>query len=191
MAFEILGSIDAIPLMMGPGELESWGSNNYYTYLRLPAGFNPADLEARFNDFLVRHWNENAESSSGLGLQYLPDIHLTSNRDGEWRTNGSITVVYTFSAVALFVLIIACINFMNLTTARSTQRAREVGVRKVVGARRSQLIIQFMGESILLTAIAMLLAVAIVELVMPVFAGESSLSRNAACEYCYRGSACG
>jgi putative ABC transport system permease protein len=169
MAFEILGSIDAVPLIMGPGELESWGSNNYYTYLRLPAGFDPADLEARFNDFLVRHWNENAESLSGLNLQYLPDIHLTSNRDGEWRSNGSITTVYTFSAVALFVLIIACINFMNLTTAQSTQRAREVGVRKVVGARRSQLIIQFMGESILLTAIAMLLAVAIVEIVLPIF----------------------
>ena len=169
MAFEILGSIDAIPVIMGPDELESWGSNNYYTYVRLPAGFDPADLEARFNDFLVNHWNENAESLSALNLQYLPDIHLTSNRDGEWRSNGSITTVYTFSAVALFVLIIACINFMNLTTAQSTQRAREVGVRKVVGARRSQLIIQFMGESILLTAIAMLLAVAIVEIVLPVF----------------------
>jgi putative ABC transport system permease protein len=200
MAFEILGSIAAVPLLMGPEELESWGSNNYYTYLRLPAGFDPADLEARFNEFLVRHWNENAESLSGLNLQYLPDIHLTSDRDGEWRTNGSITTVYTFSAVALFVLIIACINFMNLTTARSTQRAKEVGVRKVVGARRGQLIIQFMGESILLTAIAMLLAVAIIEIVLPrsipgeaagIFAGESGLSRNAACEYCHRGPASG
>jgi len=170
MAFEIVGSIAAVPLLMGPDELESWGSNNYYTYVRLPEGFNPADLETKFNDFLVRHWNENAESSSALGLQRLTDIHLTSDRDGEWRTNGSITAVYTFSAVALFVLIIACINFMNLTTARSTQRAREVGVRKVVGAHRGQLIVQFMGESIMLTALAMLLAVAIVEIVLPVFA---------------------
>jgi len=170
MEFEILGSIAAIPLMMGPGELESWGSNNYYTYARLPEGFDPAVLEAKFLDFLIRHWSENAESSSRLNLQRLTDIHLTSDRDGEWRANGSITTVYTFSAVALFVLLIACINFMNLTTARSTQRAREVGVRKVVGARRNQLITQFMGESILLTAIAMLLAVVIVELLMPVFA---------------------
>jgi putative ABC transport system permease protein len=170
MAFEIVGSMAAIPLMMGPDELESWGSNNYYTYARLPAGYDPHDLEAQFNDFLVRHWNEDAESSSALGLQRLPDIYLTSDRDGEWQSNGSITVVYTFSAVALFVLLIACINFMNLTTARSTQRAREVGVRKVVGAKRSQLIVQFMGESIMLTAFAMLLAVALVELVLPVFA---------------------
>jgi putative ABC transport system permease protein len=170
MAFELVGSIAAIPLMMGPGELESWGSNNYYTYLRLPEGYDPQDLESRFTDFLVKHWNENAESSSALGLQRLPDIHLTSNRDGEWRTNGSMAVVYTFSAVAFVVLLIACINFMNLTTARSTQRAHEVGIRKVVGARRDQLIIQFLGESVLLTAFAMLLAVAIVELVLPAFA---------------------
>lgn len=169
MEFEILGSIEAIPLMMGPSELESWGSNNYYTYVRLPAGYDPAALEAQFNDFLVRHWSENAESTSRLNLQRLTDIHLTSNRDGEWRTNGSSAVVYTFSAVALFVLLIACINFMNLTTARSTQRAREVGIRKVVGANRSQLITQFMGESILLTGFAMLLALALVEISLPAF----------------------
>jgi putative ABC transport system permease protein len=170
MAFEIVGSIDAVPLLMGPGELESWGSNNYYTYLRLPAGYDPAKLSAQFNEFLERHWNEDAESLSALHLQRLGDIHLTSDRDGEWRANGSIAVVYTFSAVALFVLLIACINFMNLTTARSTQRAREVGVRKVVGATRKQLIVQFMGESIMLTAFAMLLAVALVEMVLPSFA---------------------
>ena len=169
MAFELIGSMAAVPLMIGQDELESWGSNNYYTYLRLPADYDPANLEAQFNDFLVRHWNENAEDSSALGLQRLTDIHLTSDRDGEWRPNGSITVVYTFSAVALFVLLIACINFMNLTTARSTQRAKEVGVRKVIGANRNQLIYQFMGESIMLTAFAMLLAVALVEIVLPVF----------------------
>ena len=170
MEFELLGSIEAIPLMMGPDELESWGSNNYYTYARLPEGYDPANLESQFNDFLVRHWNEDAESSSRLNLQRLTDIHLTSNRDGEWRANGSIGAVYTFSAVALFVLLIACINFMNLTTARSTQRAKEVGVRKVIGANRTNLITQFMGESILLTAFAMLLALALVEIVLPVFA---------------------
>ncbi|MGI9261217.1 MAG: ABC transporter permease [Woeseiaceae bacterium] len=169
MAFEVIGSMAAVPLMMGESELESWGSNNYYTYIRLPEGYDPADLEAQFNDFLVRHWNENAEDSSALGLQLLPDIHLTSNRDGEWQPNGSVAVVYTFSAVALFVLLIACINFMNLTTARSTQRAKEVGVRKVIGANRSQLIYQFMGESIMLTALAMVLAIALVEIVLPVF----------------------
>jgi putative ABC transport system permease protein len=171
MSFEILGSMAAIPMMMGPEELESWGSNNYYTYIRLPADYNPDDLESQFNDFLVRHWSEDAQSSSALGLQRVTDIHLTSNRDGEWKANGSIAIVYTFSAVALFVLLIACINFMNLTTARSTQRAREVGIRKVVGANRKQLVVQFLGESVILTAIAMLLAIALVEIALPVFAG--------------------
>lgn len=170
MAFELIGSMAAIPLLMGPEELEDWGSNNYYTYLRLPEGYDSHALESRFTDFLARHWNEDAERISALRLQRLPDIHLTSNRDAEWRENGSIAVVYTFSAVAFVVLLIACINFMNLTTARSMQRAHEVGVRKVVGARRDQLIIQFLGESVLLTAIAMLLAVAIVELALPFFA---------------------
>jgi len=170
MDFEILGSMAAIPLLLGPDELESWGSNSYYTYIRLPQGFDPAVLEAKLLDFLIRHWSKNAESRSRLGLQWLPDIHLTSNRDGEWRANGSMTTVYTFSAIALFVLLIACINFMNLATARSTQRAREVGVRKVVGANRHQLVTQFLIESILLTAIAMLFAMVIVELLLPVFA---------------------
>jgi len=170
MAIDMLASIAAIPLMMGPGELESWGSNNYYTYLRLPARYQPEQLESRFNDFLVKHRGADAPKDTGLNLQRLTDIHLTSNRDAEWRDNGSLAVVYTFSAVAVFVLLIACINFMNLTTARSTQRAREVGIRKVVGATRGQLIVQFLGESILLTAFAMLLAVAIVELLMPAFA---------------------
>ena len=170
MAFELVGSLEAIPLIMGPEALQSWGSNNYFTYLRLPEGYDPRNLSARFEEFLIKHRGEDAPSGTALGLQLLTDIHLTSNRDSEWRTNGSLGTVYTFSAVAVVVLLIACVNFMNLTTARSTQRAREVGIRKVVGARRSQLMGQFLGESMLLTAVAMLLAVALVELALPPFA---------------------
>ncbi len=170
MSFELIGSMAAIPIMLGPNALDSWGSNNYFTYIRLPEGYDPANLESQFNDFLVRHWNADAESSSFLSLQKLTEIHLQSNRNDEWRANGSIATVYTFSAVALVVLLIACINFMNLTTARSTQRSKEVGVRKVVGAKRGQLVSQFMGESIIITGLAMLLALAIVEIVLPVFA---------------------
>jgi putative ABC transport system permease protein len=170
MQFEAVGSIQAIPLMLGPDELESWGSNNYYTYLRLPDGYDPQQLESRFEDFIIKHRGEDGPSSTALNLQSIKDIHLTSNRDGEWRQNGSLAVVSTFSAVAFVVLLIACVNFMNLTTARSTQRAKEVGIRKVVGAQQSQLVVQFLSESVLLTLIAMLLAVAMVELALPVFA---------------------
>lgn len=167
MRFELLSSIEAIPLILGPDELENWGSNNYYTYIRLREGSDYRALEARFPEFLNRHRGEGDSDSNALNLQPLTSIHLTSDRDGEWQANGSAAVVYTFSAVAIVVLLIACINFMNLTTARSTQRAREVGVRKVVGASRQQLILQFLGESILLTAMAMLLALALVELTLP------------------------
>jgi len=169
MRFEIVTSINIIPMLMGPDALESWGSNNYYTYLRLAEGFNPDDLEAKFEDFIIKYRGEDAPNGTALNLQALTDIHLTSNRDQEWQTNGSSSVVYTFSAVAFVVLLIACINFMNLTTARSTQRAKEVGIRKVVGANRRQLVAQFLGESVLLTAFAMLLAVALVELALPSF----------------------
>ena len=170
MAFELVGSIGMIPIMMGPDEMESWGSNNYFTYLRLPVGYDPIDMTSRFEDFIIKHRGEDAPSGTALDLQLLTDIHLTSNRDAEWRANGSMALVYTFSAVALVVLLIACINFMNLTTARSTQRAKEVGIRKVVGAQRGQVTLQFLGESVLLTAIAMLLAVALVEIALPPFA---------------------
>jgi len=169
MAFELVSSIQVIPVVMGADALENWGSNNYFTYLRLPAGYDPERLSTRFDDFLVKHRGEDAPSGTALGLQKLTEIHLTSNRDAEWRSNGSTAVVYTFSAVALVVLLIACVNFMNLTTARSTQRAKEVGIRKVVGAMRSQVTLQFLGESVLLTAFAMLLAVALVEVTLPAF----------------------
>lgn len=170
MAFDGLMSIQLLPMVLGPEELQSWGSNNYFTYLRLPEGYDAADLESRFTDFMIKHRGEDSPQGEALGLQALTDIHLTSNRDAEWRSNGSYAVVYTFSAVAFVVLLIACVNFMNLTTARSTQRAKEVGIRKVVGADRGQLVSQFLGESVLLTAFAMLLAVAMVELVLPAFA---------------------
>ena len=169
MQFEIVTSIQIVPMLMGPNALESWGSNNYYTYLRLPEGYNPDDLEAKFVDFIIKYRGEDAPNGTAINLQALTDIHLTSNRDSEWKTNGSIAIVYTFSAVAFVVLLIACVNFMNLTTARSTKRAKEVGIRKVVGADRGQLVAQFLGESILLTAFAMLLAVALVELALPSF----------------------
>ncbi len=170
LSFDLLGSI-ATMFAIRPGESENWGSNNYHTYLLLPPDHDLEAMADRFRPFLERHLGEGANDWNELEIQRLTDIHLHSSLDAEQKANGNMNIVLTFSAIALVILVIACINFMNLTTARSTQRAKEVGMRKVVGATHGQLIMQFLGESIMLTAGAMLLAVAMVELLLPWFAG--------------------
>ncbi len=169
LAIDALASLKTFEALYGAFFVENWASNNFHTYLKLPANYNINDLEAQLPDFYRRHIAEDAPTWTQFHPQRVRDIHLHSNLDNEIRANGSIAVVYTFSAIAIFVLLIACINFMNLSAARSLQRAKEVGMRKVMGAERSQLIRQFLGESILLCAIAALLAVAFVELLLPAF----------------------
>src|SRR5207237_6748280 len=93
-----------------------------------------------------------------LDLQKLTDIHLYSHTDYEAEANGDMSRVYIFSAIALFILLIACINYMNLSTARSALRAKEIGIRKVIGARKKELISQFLSESVLLCFTAALIA---------------------------------
>ncbi|MDF2192026.1 ABC transporter permease [Paraflavitalea sp. CAU 1676] len=141
----------------------NWGNNSFYTYMRLPANYDAAKLEAQFPAFLDRHVTEEgatikASKWTQLSLQKLSDIHLHSHLDSEIEENGDIRRVYIFSAIGLFILLIACINYMNLATARSVLRAREIGIRKVVGAERRELVFQFLSESTLITWIAMILA---------------------------------
>jgi putative ABC transport system permease protein len=104
-------------------------------------------------------------------------IHLYSDRSFELTASGNIQYVYIFSAVAIFILLIACINFMNLTTARSANRAREVGIRKVLGTARKQLIAQFLTESTLMAILSLLIAITISWLVLPLF--NDGAARNA------------
>src|SRR6202000_2730888 len=115
-----------------------------------------------------------AESEKGgsffrLNLTALTDIHLKSNRSGELGPNSTIQYVYIFSAIALFILLIACVNFMNLSTARSANRAREVGVRKVLGSPRKYLIAQFLTESVMVTLAGAILAVTVAWALLPLF----------------------
>ena len=139
------------------------------TYLLLHEGHAPAELERKFPDFVERHMGAEVRAHMTYSLQPLTRIYLYSNVDYGIPWYGGITYVYLFSSIAFFILLIACINFMNLATARSANRAQEVGMRKVVGTHRVQLIGQFLGESILLSFLALLLAVVLVGLVLPAF----------------------
>ncbi|UCE20953.1 MAG: ABC transporter permease, partial [Candidatus Aminicenantes bacterium] len=147
--------------------LDNWTLSGYATYVMLQKGSSLQELNRKIKDYIQKHV---AKSQDLLYLQRLKDIHLYSSHiqfgiEGQ----GNIKYVYIFSVVALFVLIIACINFMNLATARSSNRAKEVGLRKVVGARRPQLMGQFFFESVLMALLSLILAVILVELFLPAF----------------------
>jgi len=149
-----------------------FGNNSFFTYLLLPKGYNPKRLEAQFPAFLDRSFPQKMRKyqpsqGTALALQKLTDIHLRSHTDYEAEENGDIKRVYIFSAIALFILLIACINYMNLSTARSALRAREIGIRKTIGALRKEIILQFLSESVLITWIAMILAIGLTWLTLP------------------------
>jgi putative ABC transport system permease protein len=134
-------------------------------------GADPDAIGSRARDFFNQRVRDaGADQLRGFTAVPIRDIHLRSAREGELRTPGSATTVYTFAVIAAFVLLIACINFVNLATARATQRAKEVGLRKAVGGTRAQLILQFIGESLLLTTIAVALAILIVVAALAPFA---------------------
>ncbi|WP_439584612.1 ABC transporter permease [Dyadobacter bucti] len=145
----------------------NFGNNSFSTFLLLPKGYDPQKLVKAFPAFQNRRIEAKASTYSVLDLMKLTDIHLHSHLDSEIEANGDIQYVYLFSAIAIFILIIACINYMNLATARSATRAKEVGMRKVIGAVRAQLVRQFLSESILMVVVSMLFAMIIVVLCLP------------------------
>ena len=164
-------------------ESNEWLRSDYNTYVLFK---NPGDhkkLEAALPAFLNKFSGDDmrnqlhqtmSEFEKGgsffrLNLTALTDIHLKSNRTGELGPNSTVQYVYIFSAIALFILLIACVNFMNLSTARSANRAREVGVRKVLGSAKKHLIAQFLIESILLTFIATVIAITVASMLLPAF----------------------
>ena len=151
--------------------LSSWWSFNTQTYLLMAEN---ADIEAFKKDIKrisARHIPDQEEGSGyrqEYFLQPIKSIHLYSKLRGEVSPNSDAKYVYIFSAIGLFVLLLACVNFMNLATARATLRAKEIGLRKVVGANRSQLITQLLGESVIVSVFAMLLALVFVVLAIPI-----------------------
>ncbi len=148
----------------------TWASSGPLTYVLLRPDANPALVDKKLTHFLdTYNKNQTKAYYIELGLQKFDEVYLHNIfKDGE-IAGGRIEYVHLFSLVALFILLTACINFMNLTTARSVKRAREVGVRKAVGALRSVLIKQFIGESLMLTAFAVIVALMLMILLLPVF----------------------
>ena len=159
-------------------------SHNFYTYVKLKEGVDYKQFEKKFDGFINKYILPQAKAfidiksmdefkKAGNYIQYslmpLLDIHLKSNKLYEFGVNGNIEYVYIFSIVALFLLLIACINFMNLSTARSANRAKEVGIRKVLGTERNSLIRQFMAESILTSYLAFGIALVFTTALLPYF----------------------
>ncbi len=152
------------------GILDNWTFIFAHTYLLLPPNLQPRNLEKQFPVFAAKHAGEEENYKSIISeLQPLADIHLYSHYGGEIEPNGNIVYLYIAGIIALLILAIACINYTNLATARSANRAKEIGVRKVAGANRLQLIKQFLGESILLSLLALVLSVVLIELCLPTF----------------------
>jgi putative ABC transport system permease protein len=158
-----------------------WLSFNFVTYVLLRPDANPKLFESKFDELIKKYmWPQaqdlmkiNAEDfkKSGnyvnLSLMPLTDIHLRSDRVAELGPNSDIQVVYIFSIIAIFILLVACVNFMNLSTARSANRSKEVGIRKVLGTRRKNLVAQFLTEAVIMSLIAFVLAILIAILLLP------------------------
>ncbi|GIL22086.1 MAG: ABC transporter permease [Bacteroidota bacterium] len=178
---------DILIAMEGLDEAKSpvWLSNNFQTYVLLNEGASVSQLNAKIPALITKHMIPQLADALGpdftlekftaegnlfaYTLEPLTDIHLKSALSGEFEPNFDITYVYLFGAVAAFILLIACVNFMNLSTARSANRAKEVGMRKVMGSMRSHLIRQFLMESILLSMVSFVLATVLAYLLLPVF----------------------
>ncbi len=177
--FEFLASYS--PLQNDPHT--AWGSNNIITYVLLKESYQPEDLNENFRLLLDTYFGPLIEMVMNISLdefykggnryyyflESIKDIHLQTRMSEGFEGNSKMIYVYVLSIIAFFILVIACFNFINLSTARSSLRAKEVGIRKVLGSNRKLLIYQFLGESMLLSFIAMLIAALFVELLLPQF----------------------
>lgn len=180
LQFEALRTLLDFP----QSQTDAWISNNYVTYIRLTPGADTDELVAGFADMFERHAGPQLLSEMGISytqfteagnqlaytVQPLRDVHLYSDRfEIDIIQPGSITYVYLFAAVAFFILVLACINFVNLATARAAMRAREVGIRKTFGSTRAQLVVQILSESTLMGSMAGVLAVLMVAAALPFY----------------------
>ena len=175
--FDLLASIHTLDFINRP----IWAQFSALTYLKLEEGSDPNLLEQKIPAFVKTYAAGQIEARTGMSfdeyiaagngyhyyLQNVGDIHLNSHLENEIKVNGNATYLLLFILIAAFILVIACINFMNLSTARSIERAKEVGVRKVMGSLRAQLVVQFLTESLMITIISLIIALFIVYMSLP------------------------
>jgi putative ABC transport system permease protein len=181
LQFDFLASLITSPIAQD----KRWMQHNFFTYARLHKQADPKALEAKFPDFFNRHYGPQFQAETGQSLEAylaktgdyssyilepLQDIHLNKNIADNLSLKGSSSDLFIFGTIAVFTLLIACINFMNLSTARFTHRSKEVGIRKVLGSSRKQLISQFLTESLGLTLVAFALALVAILIFLPSFA---------------------
>lgn len=167
--FDILGSMSTFRQLGGGNLPQTWVWNPCWTYVLLSPEISPELLENNLPEFYLNHYPDLADQDVVLYLQALEDIHLKSHHAYEMHPNGNSIYVYILSSIAVIVLILACINFMNLTTANSASRTKEIGVRKVFGGSRKTLALQFIGESMLMSFTALLIASTLIEILLPAF----------------------
>jgi len=155
-----------------PKQLGSWGNFGVYTYLLFPKNFDVKAFEKKMQgmyDTYMKPIFGGMNITISYNLEPITKIHLYSTNPGEPEPTGSVTYVYIFAIVAIFLVLIAAMNYMNLATARSARRAREVGLRKVVGSRRTPLVLQFLSESIVFTLISLVLSIILIIILLPSF----------------------
>ncbi|WP_299287251.1 ABC transporter permease [uncultured Mucilaginibacter sp.] len=177
--FDLFGSMQSLPEAKEP----TWMASNFFTYLLLKDGYDYKKLEAKLPGMVEKYMGPQIAQSMGMSLsqfrtkgnelgfalQPLTDIHLHSQSNYELEPGGDIKYVYIFGAIAIFVLLTACINFINLSTASASKRAKEVGIRKVIGSGKPELVKQFLLESVLLAFMALIVSILCVQLVLPAF----------------------